>query len=159
MNFFLSLFKSKSKIINSTHNLIYNLSMEEIEKFEINFEKLSKNGKYESLILTSCILYRYNQNIDMSIYKDYFYKFLLDIKKEYDVKKSNSEIIDLISNRIKAYENIFNNFNGMDGIIYSILYEDCLSLNPSPSFNLPKVLACNMAYSVMYKDLRMLKTE
>ena len=159
MNFFLNLFKLKTKKNEPTHDLIYRLSIKEIESFENKCWKLSDKGKYELLILIICLVFRYHQYINKQIFAGYFYEFLLDVRNDYKVSLSKSDTIKLIESRMDIYEVMFNEVKepgSIDGLIYNILYENSLSMNPTPSSqsDIFKVVSCNMAYSQMHNNVR-----
>lgn len=147
-------FKFTKTDSNAFFDEIYKKSKDQIAIFD-NTKKLTKQGQFEVLIFCACIILN-KSNLDNDIKLKYL-RYLVNLRKKFDVSISSGETVDLINHRINFIGNEFKNLNAstnyIPGSLYHIFYENPLTLAPVNSFDLPQVIKCGLSFSLVVKNL------
>ena len=119
-----------------------NKSKEQIKKLE-NYRQLTENGKYEVILFSAYVILNLNNYSSNDKLK--YLKYLKDIRKDYQVKLTGGETVDLINNRMNFIGSEFHQKIYFYSGLYNIFYEDPLTSNPQASSNLIE----NMKFSII----------
>ena len=116
---------------------------------------MTKQGQFEVLIFCAYLILN-NSNLENDVKMKYL-RYLVDIRKDYNVSISSGQTVDLINHRInfieQEFKKIYGSQNYINGGFYHIFYENPLTLSPENSYNLPEVMKFSIAFSHVVKNL------
>lgn len=127
------------------------IHLAEIEKYK----SLNKKGQFEFFIFCAFLILQ-TKEYSLEI-KSKYLRYLVNIRKDYQITLSSGETVDLINNRMPFYAIEINNSlksnRYINTKIYGLLYETPLKAVPIDSSNFPEAIKFSVYLFNLIKDL------